>query len=541
MGMNLIQVQERLKSLPNDPRVMQMLASYANGMNPEVPPYLALGELNRRKQIMQEQQAAQASQPPQGTVKDQIEQQAGIMALQQGRQAQAQQQMMAQAGQGQTAAPEGTPQPQAQAQPGQLPAGLAALLGKRMRSGGIVAFQSAGSVADAQDEENDDDEEDKPISLGTDSAGTKAVLAQMLAQAKKLTSAKPPGSDLETRDEAIKKKIAEDPEKYGILKQPIGESYMKDFEALQEAQRAEFAKQREEAQKAKPTLIQQLGMAASRTQGQKGIGAILANYLNDSNALDQKELEREQALRAKELGLQQARMEALGKLEEARRAHAAGDFDKEQKSKVDIARIAKDWGVSINRLIGAQTTAIAGLAGRESAAETSAKAKLKAAQIAASKMPKTTDLGTLTQLHLDALVEGGADPKDSNTKLLAAQNAARDLSKSAGSVRAETDAVDKANAEFMARTLSDRELRKLRREDPTAYSARIETLRNEIKNEYGVRPNASAPKAGAAAPTNPAPGGKVMTMADVKATAAANNKTEAEVIAAAKAKGYTIQ
>jgi hypothetical protein len=32
-----------------------------------------------------------------------------------------------------------------------------------------------------------------------------------------------------------------------------------------------------------------------------------------------------------------------------------------------------------------------------------------------------------------------------------------------------------------------------------------------------------------------------MTMADVRATAKANNKTEAEVIAAAKAKGFKIQ
>ena len=46
--MNLVQVQERLKDMPT-----QVIMSYANGMNPEVPPYLALGELNRRKQMEQ--------------------------------------------------------------------------------------------------------------------------------------------------------------------------------------------------------------------------------------------------------------------------------------------------------------------------------------------------------------------------------------------------------------------------------------------------------------------------------------------------------
>ena len=46
-----------------------VLMGYANGQNPQVPPYIALGELNRRKQMEQ-----QPAQPPQGSVKDQIEQ-----------------------------------------------------------------------------------------------------------------------------------------------------------------------------------------------------------------------------------------------------------------------------------------------------------------------------------------------------------------------------------------------------------------------------------------------------------------------------------
>jgi hypothetical protein len=46
-----------------------VLMGYANGQNPQVPPYIALGELNRRKQMEQ-----QPAQPPQGSVKEQIEQ-----------------------------------------------------------------------------------------------------------------------------------------------------------------------------------------------------------------------------------------------------------------------------------------------------------------------------------------------------------------------------------------------------------------------------------------------------------------------------------
>lgn len=62
--MNLIQIQDRLKGLPT-----QAIMAYANGQNPEVPPYLALGEMNRRKQMEQ-----QAAQPPKGSVKDNVEQ-----------------------------------------------------------------------------------------------------------------------------------------------------------------------------------------------------------------------------------------------------------------------------------------------------------------------------------------------------------------------------------------------------------------------------------------------------------------------------------
>jgi len=128
--MNLVQVQERLKDMPT-----QVIMSYANGMNPEVPPYLALGELNRRKQM--EQKAAQA---PQGTVKDNIEQQMGVMQLQAAKQKQMAQQMAQQGAQAQMPVPPGIPQPQGQ--PQMEDSGVAGLPMPEMNfgSGGIVTF-----------------------------------------------------------------------------------------------------------------------------------------------------------------------------------------------------------------------------------------------------------------------------------------------------------------------------------------------------------------------------------------------------------------
>ena len=86
--LNLVQLQERLRDVP-----MQALMQYANGANPQVPPFLALGELNRRKK-MQEGAAAEQAKEMEGapTIKEQIEQSTGLLALQGNRQRQAAQQ-----------------------------------------------------------------------------------------------------------------------------------------------------------------------------------------------------------------------------------------------------------------------------------------------------------------------------------------------------------------------------------------------------------------------------------------------------------------
>lgn len=135
--MNLVQINERLKDLP-----MQVLQQYANGMNPEVPPYLALGELQRREMSQKQAATAQGGQQgPQPSVKEQVEQKAGLMALQQMQQ-QAAQQM--QQPRGPMPAPAGVPQPVAQPQAMMARGGLAGIPVRRdmfeYAGGGIIAF-----------------------------------------------------------------------------------------------------------------------------------------------------------------------------------------------------------------------------------------------------------------------------------------------------------------------------------------------------------------------------------------------------------------
>ena len=157
--MNLIQVQEHLKDMP-----MRAIMEYANGKNPQVPPYLALGELNRRKQM---EQAARTGTPPDGTVKDKLEkeltgQAADLMQAGAARQAQSNQQLQQSLmGQPQPV-PEGTPQPpQPEEEMPEMPqmaaGGLTTLPTRDMfkfaGGGGVVAFANGDVVEDKAKEE----------------------------------------------------------------------------------------------------------------------------------------------------------------------------------------------------------------------------------------------------------------------------------------------------------------------------------------------------------------------------------------------------
>lgn len=377
--MNLIQIQDQLKSLPSDPRTMQILTSYANGANPAVPPYLALGELNRRKQVMQEAQAAQASQPPQGTVKDQVEQQAGIMALQQGQQQQAMQnalKMGAQAGQ---PIPGNIPQPSAQPV-GAAGGGLMALLAdkaraRRMNSGGIVALAPAGSVDDAMEEANESDDSDEeeaaeatPAAPATTDA--RRLFAELQLEAAKRRAAKGPEyvSPIDM-EEAMMKKY---PERFAALKKEQGADALNRLVELQAAQKAEYAKQREENAGAKPGILQLLGQAAMQSRGQKGssaLASILGGYSQLQSGADTAALKQEQDLRMRELQLQDVRRQALDKVDEIKRAKAEGDLTREMKAKQDFAKLLKDNNVSLNTLLGKQISAAGALAGAERGAE----------------------------------------------------------------------------------------------------------------------------------------------------------------------------
>jgi hypothetical protein len=80
--MNIVQIQNRVQELPNTLQTMRYLNAALNGQVKTIPPYIAAVELQRRESDgMMDQLAKGAAKGPQRTVKDQLEEKVGIMAL----------------------------------------------------------------------------------------------------------------------------------------------------------------------------------------------------------------------------------------------------------------------------------------------------------------------------------------------------------------------------------------------------------------------------------------------------------------------------
>jgi hypothetical protein len=132
--MNIIQVQDRLKGLPED-----ALVNYVEQPMGEVPIYLALGELQRRKEMKERFQASQAEKP---TISEQLVAEAKPMQM--GLGAMAPQQIMP-GGQG-----VGTPPPAPEMDPRQLAAsGIAA--NPQSAVGGTAMMAKGGIVGEFTD------------------------------------------------------------------------------------------------------------------------------------------------------------------------------------------------------------------------------------------------------------------------------------------------------------------------------------------------------------------------------------------------------
>jgi hypothetical protein len=361
--MNLIQIQEHLKDLPT-----QAIMAYANGQNPEVPPYMALGEMNRRKNM--EQRAAQA---PNASVKEKIEseltQQTALPGIGQGMNMRINPAGMPQAmpaAQPQMAPPmqkmqnpalaRPTP-PQQMAQPGSIPAGAPG-----MADGGLATLPvdpdmfsyAPGGIVAFADEDNNQlvlppgtpyDEKETGTYADAD-AGTDKLpvgLANRILRDQLLGKSNLPQPV--NRDDVKAEVLAKRPELAGIINKLPGEALGKlatELEAQNAAQRSRF--QEGEGRQGLAALSQALIAAGEATRGQKGmgLGAAFGGFGKSYNAATMASEERAAKQQALERAQTIETMKLQADIENMQRAYAEGDIDKAMKFKEQInARQAK--------------------------------------------------------------------------------------------------------------------------------------------------------------------------------------------------------
>jgi len=362
--MNLIQIQEHLKDLPT-----QAIMSYANGQNPQVPPYMALGEMNRRKSM--EQRAAQA---PDSSVKEKLEselnQQVALPGIGQGMNMRINPAGMPPAMP--AAQPQMAPQmpkmpmqpaarptpPQQMAQPGSIPAGAPG-----MAAGGLAELPvrkdifnyAPGGIVAFADESN----EQLVLPPGTPYSSTESgTYAEPqgadnlpVGLANKIMTDRLMGkSDLPqpvSRDQVRAEVLAQKPELAGIIDKLPGEALTQLAAKLEEqniAQRSKF--QEGEGRQGLAALSNALINAGEATRGQKGtrgqLGAAFGGFGKAFNASTQATEERAAKQQALERAQTIETMKLKADIEQMQRAYGEGRIDEAMRLKEQVnARQAK--------------------------------------------------------------------------------------------------------------------------------------------------------------------------------------------------------
>jgi hypothetical protein len=367
--MNLIQIQEHLKDLPT-----QAIMSYANGQNPQVPPYMALGEMNRRKSM--EQRAAQA---PDSSVKEKLEselaQQVGLPGVGQGMNMRinpagmpqpvpsAQPQMAPQMPRMQNPPMARPTPPQQMSQPGSIPAGAPGMAAGGLAElpvrkdifnyapGGIVAFADEGLVPAAVS--------DEAVASGGSAPDRSAGIDELpVGLANKILADRLQGNvnlaQPVSRDQVRAEVLAKKPELAAIIDKIPGDTLTKLASQLEQqnlAQRSKF--QEGEGRQGLAALSQALIAAGEATRGQKGMGGLGAAFggfgksYNAATAAQEERAAKQQALeRAQTIET----MKLQSDIEQMQRAFAEGRVDEAMKYKDQInarkAKIAEIQGVA---------------------------------------------------------------------------------------------------------------------------------------------------------------------------------------------------
>jgi hypothetical protein len=217
---------------------------------------------------------------------------------------------------------------------------------------------------------------------------------------------------------------------YGVSEGPIGQEYLQGLAALKAAKEADRGQlQKDIDQKQRNAVAKALIAFGEGSRGQKGLGGIGAfgsSYMGSTEGL----MGEQAALRQNAIKTDELINEAGYKIQELRRAQLKGDVTAEHNADIALARIARDLGVSKNRLLQAEITGNLNLLGRQAAAQatvdsataragatteaatTAANAKTQAAGTAAAAKRYATDAPPKNRSE-----EVGANRKNIETQL----------------------------------------------------------------------------------------------------------------------------
>jgi hypothetical protein len=356
--MNLIKIQDELKDMPT-----QAIMSYANGANPEVPPYMALAELSRRK-TMEQRRAEPPTQSIKEKLESEIENPQGIAQL-------------PEAGTQPAAPPQGVPQRPPQGPPGMppgmpqgVPQGMPQQMPQRppgMAAGGITRiptrsdmfhYAPGGIVAFAGEDEslvrsNENQERGDryppvptPAAAGPQDLQGIAPLAAQQLRDELLGKFTPPAvqSKEEIRQAMIDKATAAgDTDKVKMLSQIPGDALIpliKQLSQQNEEQRGGFKEG--QGRMGLAALSNALIAAGEATRGRRepgffaGTGDALGGFgksYNASTAEDVKRLEAQKAIERTQ-SIEVATLQS--KIDDLRAAHATGTVQDKQEAQKEL-------------------------------------------------------------------------------------------------------------------------------------------------------------------------------------------------------------
>lgn len=514
--MNLVQINERLKEMP-----IQALQQYANGANPMVPPYLALGEIQRREKVKQQMAMEQGAQGQQPSVKEQIEQKAGLMGLQQAQLQQQQAQMM-QPRPGPV--PAGTPQPADQPEMQEMAYGGVARLPirddlYRFAGGGIIAFQGGGTPprvitipAGTSDEEIDRIRRENPDAILRPEAPVGEGQPTPMQQARPAPQPAQPGmparSPLMEEAVAAARQAPERPTPEGIiaaqnalLPPELQEAARQKRAQEAQARMAESAKAFESS---RPSGLDQLIKVFGQAGQYKGLSGLGPAYTQNRERMAAEEgaFRREQeAMRA---GAEKQQLGEAAGLFEARSKDLAGQTEAYRKQ------------------LASRTEALAGLAGADQRSIDSALNRMNEREIAELRI--AADKANALRPGAGERITAQILKLRSEGKTKEADELLQTYGAVSGSGAAGVGAQRNAIAEKRLQIASWKDIR----DNAESEEERQEARRNIVKITRDIEKLEA--------------GGELsMSMEDVRATAKASGKSEADVIAAAKARGYTIK